>query len=392
MGKIITIMQISVLKSEISKVLKAQGYVIKPNGVFILKHGKDKESKRKAHELAKRERIATREDFIFSKADLVKNYLIDGKNLKIEKIEPQIIEVKSNTKEEDLFRWWNLVWWSVPYERGYGRQMRFIIWDSYHNAPMGLIGLQSPILSWSVRDKYLGITPENRDYWVNQSLTAQRIGALPPYNYILGGKLVALLMTSDLIREKFRNKYKNKKTLLESRILPSRLLFITTTGAYGKSSVYERLKFNEEKVAIFIGYTQGSGTFHIPNALYEKLIFYLEKKGIDTKRGFSSGPSRKLRLIDKALRSLGFINGATHGIKRAVYLFPLVKNLPEVIQENKRPIWVKRDIEEMTRFWKNRWAIPRAKRNNQYLDFVAEEFIGDTLRLVKKYKRTCVII
>jgi len=382
----------AVLKSEISKVLRMQGYLIKPNGVFILREGENKESKRKVHELAKKERIAIREDFIFSKVDLVKSYLINGKDLKIEKIEPQIVEVKPGTREEDLFKWWNLVWWSVPYERGYGRQMRFIIWDKYHNAPIGLIGLQSPILSWSVRDKYLGIKPENRDYWVNQSLTAQRIGALPPYNYILGGKLVALLMTSDLIRKKFQNKYKDKKTLLEGRILPSRLLFITTTGAYGKSSVYERLKFNEEKVAIFIGYTQGSGTFHIPNALYEKLISYLKKKGINTKRGFGSGPSRKLRLIDQALRDLGFINGATHGIQRAVYLFPLVKNLFELIQKGKKPIWVKRDIKEMTKFWKKRWAMPRSKRNNQYLDFVAEEFIEDTLKLVKKYKRTCTIV
>lgn len=379
------------LKYEVAEILKKQGYRIKPDGIFILRQN-NREAKRKAHDLAKAERIAIRENFIFEKSNLAKQYLVDGKNLKIEKIEPQLIEVESGTEQEDLFKWWNLIWWSLPYERGYGRQMRFIIWDKYHNAPIGLVGLQSPILSWSVRDRYLGISPEMRDFWVNQSLNAQRIGALPPYNDILGGKLVALLMTSDFVRKKFYNKYKNQKTILQRRVLPSRLLFITTTGAYGKSSIYTRLKFNNEEVAKFIGYTQGSGTFHIPNALYEDLITYLNKKGIDVKRGYGNGPSRKLRLIDQALQHLGFTSGATHGIQRAVYLFPLVKNLTEIILKSRRPICVHRDINQITNFWKIRWALPRAQRDKRYLDFNGEEFIKKTLVFVRQCKRTCQVI
>lgn len=379
------------LRYEITRILRKQGYRIKPNGVFVLKQ-EDKETKRKAHDFAKAERIAKRENFIFEKSELIKRYLINGKDLEIKKIEPQLIEVEPATEEEELFRWWNLIWWSVPYERGYGRQMRFIIWDKYHNVPIGLIGLQSPILSWSVRDDYLGISPKMRDFWVNQSMSAQRIGAFPPYNYILGGKLVALLMTSDTVRKKFENKYKGQRTILKKRKLPARLLFITTTGAYGKSSVYSRLKFNGEEVAKFIGFTQGSGTFHIPNALYEDLISYLEKKGVDVRRGYGNGPSRKLRLIDQALQHLGFTNGAMHGIQRAVYLFSLVKNLTAVIHENKRPRWVHRNTSELADFWKKRWALPRAQRDKKYLDFNGKNFMKETLQFVQQCKRTCQVI
>jgi len=379
------------LKREIALILKKQGYLIKPNGLFVLRNN-DRETKRKAHELAKAERITNQENFILEKSALAKLFLVDGKNLEVEKIEPKIIEVKPGTQYWDLFRWWNLIWWSLPYERAYGRQMRFMIWDKYHNAPIGLIGLQSPILSWSVRDNYLGIPPKTRDFWVNQSLSAQRIGALPPYNDILGGKLVALLMTADVIRKKFQNKYANQKTLLKKRKLPARLLFITTTGAYGKSSVYTRLKFKDNEVVKFIGYTQGSGTFHIPNALYEDLIDYLEKKGCDVRRGYGSGPSRKLRLIDQALQSLGFMSGATHGIQRAIYLFPLVKNLEDVIKTNKRPMWVHRTVCELTDFWKTRWSIPRTGRNKKHLEFSGEAFIRRTLRGLRYYKRICQII
>jgi len=97
-------------------------------------------------------------------------------------------------------------------------------------------------------------------------------------------------MTSDIIRKKFQKKYKDKKTLLLKRKLPSNLLFITTTGAYGKSSVYNRLKFQTEKVSEFIGYTQGSGTFHIPNALYEDLVLYLKKEDLIPKEVLATDP------------------------------------------------------------------------------------------------------
>jgi hypothetical protein len=330
------------LRREIRKILKKQGYVIKGNSFVLRKN--DRNSKRNVHLIAKAERIANKEDFIIEKIDFIKQYLLNGNRLEIEKIKPKIIEVQPYSKWEDLFRWWNLVWWSLPYEHAYGRQMRFVVWDQYHKAPIGLIGLQSPILNWSVRDEYLGISSETRDYWVNQSLSAQRLGALPPYNYILGGKLVAYLMTTDIIRKKFKKKYNRQKTILEGRKLPARLLFITTTGAYGKSSVYTRLKFKDEYVARFIGYTKGSGSFHIPNTLYEDLIGYLKNKGYDVRRGFGSGPSRKLRLIDQSLKLLGFENGATHGVQRAVYLFPFVKNLKEVIQNNAKLKWTHRNI------------------------------------------------
>ncbi len=376
------------LKREVSSILRRQGYILKPSGVFMLKND-EREEKRKAHEIAKAERVGASEQFLLDNFSLIQQHIIDGKDLDVAKIEPEIIEIKSGSKEEYFFRWWNIVWWSLPYEKAYGRQMRFIIWDKYHNAPIGLIGLQSPILSWSARDKYLDIKPDERDFWVNQSLNAQRIGALPPYNDIRGGKLVTLLMTAEIIRKKFQKKYKGQKTLLLGRKLPSNLLFITTTGAYGKSSVYNRLKFQGEAVSEFIGYTKGSGTFHIPNALYEDLMVYLKKRGFETKRGYGNGPSRKMRLIDQALQLLGFANGITHGIQRAVYLFPMAKNLKEVIRLGKMPAWHHRGIAEMTQFWKDRWAIPHAEKDKAYRDFSKNEFIEQTRKDLKKYKRLC---
>ncbi len=367
---------ISQLKSRIVTILNAQGYAVDKKGHFSLIQN-SRETRRRVHELAKAERIRPRISFIKRFSSVVGANIPNGSDIQVEKIDPLLIEIKPDSDEEEYFRWWNLVWWSLPYEKAYGRQMRYIIWDTYHNAVIGLIGLQSPILRWGVRDDYLNISLEQRDYWINQSLSAQRLGAVPPYNQILGGKLVSLLLTSNNIREDFRKKYYNKMTIMNRRKLPARLLFITTTGAYGKSSIYQRLKFKDEVVAKFIGYSHGSGSFHISNEIYDDLLMYLDRRGYNIKRGFGAGPSRKLRLIDTALGLLGFKDGAKHGILRAVYLFPLAKNLDNVIQFNKQPVWFDRPISDLTSFWKQRWAIPRVERDTSFRNFKASEFFDD---------------
>lgn len=375
------------MRKELVKILKKQGYQVGKSSFTL--NNIDRDKKREVHSLAKAERIGTRKDFIIRNVELIKRHLINGADLEVEKIKPRLIEVNPDSNWEVLFRWWNLVWWSLPYEHAYGRQIRFIVWDEYHKAPIGLIGLQSPILSWSVRDEHLGIPVDTRDYWVNQSLSAQRLGALPPYNQVLGGKLVAYLMTADTVRKKFKQKYFGIKTILKKRKLPARLLFITTTGAYGKSSVYTRLKYQEEYVARFIGYTHGSGSFHIPNSLFDKLVEFLASEGYDVTRGYGSGPSRKLRLITQALHLLGFENGSMHGVKRAVYLFPFTKNLNEVIQKKSRPKWNHRSIKSLTEHWKKRWALPRIQRDLSYRDFNGEDFIKDAINNLEHPEKIC---
>ena len=350
--------KIQSLIQEINTCLQDQGYTLS-DGVFALKQtGKD--ALRQTQAKATSERMTKRIPFIFDHRLLVHARMIDGRDVQTARITPQLIPVTRKTSWDIIFRWWNYTWWSVPYERPYGRQMRYIVWDAYHQAVIGLIGLQSPILAWAPRDQYLGITSKNRVYWVNQSLSAQRIGAVPPYHLILGGKLVAMLMTSDAVCQDFQKKYEQASTILQGQTLPASLLFITTTGAFGKSSLYTRLKFHQDWLAIFLGYTQGSGTFHIPDTVYYQLIELLRNRGVDVSRGFGSGPSKKLRLIRQGMRLLGFPDGGHHGVQRALYLFPMIRNLQAWIAgTDSSPIWCARKEDELTDYWKARWIEPR---------------------------------
>jgi len=370
----------SSLKKQINRTLQSQGYDIS-KGVFSLIRS-DRETLRRTHALAKKERIVGQTAFIHDHATFIRDHMIDGKDLNIENISPKLIQVTATSPWEKLFRWWNYVWWSMPYESAYGRQMRYIVWDEYHHTVIGLIGLHSPLLSWAPRDRYLGLPPAERDYWVNQSMSAQRVGAVPPYNIVLGGKLVAMLMTSDTVRQDFRNKYSKKSTVLQQRALPGNLLFITTTGAFGKSSLYTRLKFGEEWLASFIGYSHGSGSFHVPDTIYKQLLEVLSQRGVNVQRGYGHGPSRKMRLIRQGMDTLGYQNGIFHGVKRAIYLFPFARNLERLIAgKNRRPLWYHRQERDLTEFWKNRWILPRIDvRGDQLRHFSKKQFIDEQLR------------
>jgi len=369
------------LRKRIIQVLEEQGFKINPH---VRPRGHSKTTYRRIQQKAKFEQVFLHKKFLIDSMKKAWGYCRDGEEIIPEKISLELRQVQSGSFEEILFRWWNLVWWSIPYQHSYGRQMRFLLWDRFNNAPFGMICLQSPVLKMAVRDNYLCLPKDELDIWVNRSMNAQRVGALPPYNKLIGGKMVALALVSNEIREAYRRKYKNYTSIIKGRKLNPDLLFITTTSAFGKSSLYNRLKYNGEVVAQCLGYTQGSGSFHITEELYEELLVFLANKGVDVSRSFGHGPSRKLKLISLGFKYLGLPKFEYHGIKREFYLFPLVKNLSKVIQDDQEPIWVNHPFNKLVDYWKERWAIPRAERMPEWKNFSSDKFFKMTEKMLKQ--------
>jgi hypothetical protein len=358
----------------------SQGFRVNPH---LRPKSSSKPVLRQLHHTRRVEQIRSHRATLREVFDEVKEYSIEGRDLNPENIRLRLIEVRTGSTEARIYFWWNLVWWSIPYEQPIGRQIRFLLWDDGHNAPFGLLGLQSPPLNMEARDRFLKLAPSDLDYWVNQSLSAHRIGALPPYNALLGSKMVALTASCRELRQIYARKYKDTRTVLRKRHLPAKLLFVTTTSAYGKSSVYDRLTYNGQEVCTYLGLTKGEGTFQITDKLYESLLTFLKTKGTPIERkGFKKGTSRKLRLVDKALDILG-LDLLHHGIQRGVYLFPHAENLAGVVGFNKRPLWRNWTFAELFRFWHRRWAIPRSKRDQQWQTFVSTRFFKKASRLLK---------
>lgn len=370
------------LKKRIISAIKSQGFTIEGE---IKAKNNEKNTLKKIQEKKRKEQLKLHKNFLLENITKAQQFSISGNDVNPHKIELELIELKKKSDfYSKLFLWWNLVWWSIPYERPIGRQMRYLIWDKYHNAPFGLFYLQSPPIRSGVRDRFLGLNNGNNLYWVNQSLYGQRIGALPPYNELLGGKLVALSLTSNEVRDAYRIKYENKITLIEKHVIPNRLLFITTTSAFGKSSVYERIKYKDQNVSQFLGYTSGAGTFHISEELYKECLQFLEQNGIDIKRGYGTGPSRKLKLLSKAFSLLGIPNYNYHNIKRGYYLFSNVENLHQIIHENSEPIYYDRPFNDLFYYWLERWCIPRSVNSNKWKCFDSKKYIKNINNLLKK--------
>jgi len=68
---------------------------------------------------------------------------------------------------------------------------------------------------------------------LHHALDAFVLGSVPPYSSLLCGKLIALLVASDEVREAFRRKYGGRSSVITERTLDGSLALITTTSATG---------------------------------------------------------------------------------------------------------------------------------------------------------------
>jgi hypothetical protein len=124
-------------------------------------------------------------------------------------------------------------------------------------------------------------------------MDAYVLGALPPYNMLLGGKLIACLLRTRDIYDDFKDAYGGTKGIISKKEKKARLLAITTSSSMGRSSVYNRLKLDGIEYFKSIGYTGGWGHFHIPDDLFADFREYL--RAIDhsyaDRHRFGQGPN-----------------------------------------------------------------------------------------------------
>ncbi len=325
------------LRESLLKRLEELGFKVNPH---LHPPAGSKNSLKRIHEARRREVIEQYRE----RLEAVTPLIIDkyhGRVVEIEEIYPEIVPVERGTPLYEEFLWFSVLWWSLPHERAVGRVVRYMIYDRGNGLPMGLVTLMSPIMSVSARDKYLGICKEDRPYWVNQSLQGQRVGALPPYHRLGANRLVAMSLASSEVRRIYYDKYGSRKTWF-----PNRLLFVATFSAFGRSRMYEDLRYAGRNLSVFVGYTKGSGTFHLPDSVVRDMRKLLGRKAKKFRR------SKKLFSISRALIELGLRDFEYHGVKRGVYIFPHVKNLREVIVEGEGPKWIKVPFDSMVKHWR----------------------------------------
>lgn len=292
------------------------------------------------------------------------------------KIKPVLVHVGGHRSlEAKLFRVAR-GYWSMPHSKGYGRRLRFLVMDEHHEALIGILGLQSPSADLACRDRYLGVNKESKLQVVNNTLDAYTVGATPAYAPLLAGKLVAGFLCSPKIRQAYWRAYGAKLTTQLQMHIPQPLLAITTASAFGKSSIYNRLRFKDSLLAKPLGYTKGFGTVHLEH-LYPTMAQWLRAAGKHVPAGFGHGPKVRWQNIMHTLGGLGISRSyLEHGIRREVFIFELVDNLIDVCQRNETPSPIAFDDDAWASYWMDRWCLPRASRDPDWDCFDANALFG----------------
>jgi hypothetical protein len=361
--------RVATLKKRLRSHLKSLGFHKADDGTFTAP-GASKDVIRTIHSVQRDDRLAVNRDFISGHFSNLIKYFASGKDIDVARISPVLQRISSDTWETELFRLAALTW-SVPVSNGFGRRLRYLVWDNHNGKLMGIIAIGDPVFNLSVRDTLIDWDARARGERLVNIMDAYVLGALPPYNALLGGKLVACLIRSRDIYDDFAKAYGKTTGIISQQEKKARLLAVTTSSSMGRSSVYNRLKLGGIEYFKSIGYTGGWGHFHIPDSLFLDLREYLREIGhpyADLHR-FGQGPNWRMRTTRVALQALGFKNDMLrHGIQREVFICELANNALKLLHRGRgRPdLSSLLSAEEVANLAVERWMLPRSQRRPEF--------------------------
>jgi hypothetical protein len=217
-------------------------------------------------------------------------------------------------------------------------------------------------------------------------------GAVAPYSHLAAGKLVAMLAASPPVVAEYKNRYEGSPGIIASSMAgrpvgrPGNLCFIGTTSLYGRRpNQYDRLSMPAQFVGGRAGQsirfehiqdktdsrTKGVGTFHFSSKTLKGLERFVasRKGGWKVNNLFGEGTSPKLRGLRDGLIALG-LNAdelLIHGIERCMYGVKLAENVDRYLlgidaEPNWIFAWSGQSTTEVSKWWSERWAQPRASR------------------------------
>lgn len=248
-------------------------------------------------------------------------------------------------------------------------------------------------------------------------------GAVAPYNALLGGKLVCMLLSSPEVVQFYGKRYGDKASIIASSskgkpvFRPPNLVLLATTSLYGVgSSQYNRIHvplaelglkatprgFRPEPVLLpaadlkrepeltlsytELGMSRGFGSYHFSNASLEYLNNFIPRGGEIRKVNsiFGEGVNPLMRKLRDGLAvvKLPAEDLLRHGNARVVYGVPLAHNFREVLLGlDARPKYFlslrKADVQTraLGNYWTKRWLCGRITRPG-ILDEVARHTLA----------------
>jgi hypothetical protein len=224
-------------------------------------------------------------------------------------------------------------------------------------------------------------------------------GAVPPYNELLAGKLVSLLMVGPPVVNEYRRRYGRSPSVIASSmagrpiVRPADVVYVGTTSLYGqRPSQYDRITFEldcatkEPSASLryrYLGKTKGIGTIQFSDDTVNELARLLSQsnKGQRVNSVFGEGVNPRLRKIRDGLELLGLDSEIylDHGAPRLVYGVELARNTPDyLLGLATKPNWLFTEkcddmTSEMVRWWLARWVLTRVAREEVITRIAAQK-------------------
>lgn len=357
------------LKRKIRKHFTRLGFAKASDGTLV-RTDTGKDSVRQLHRMQRDDRIRAADRLLSEFLPTAISSFANGREINPTRIRLSLIRVEADTFEANLFRAASLTW-SVPVSNGYGRRLRYLVWDDAHDRLAGIFALGDPVFNLTVRDRLIGWSANDRSNRLVNLLDAYVLGAVPPYNMLLGGKAIACLVRSREVYDDFAHTYGSTTGIISGEEKRARLLAITTSSSMGRSSLYNRLKLDGVQYYQSIGYTVGWGHFHITDDLFVQMRDYLRLTNhpYADRHHFGQGPNWRLRTIRAALGQLGINESVLrHGIQREVFFCPLANNATHILETGcgLPDLSNLRTVAEISDLARERWIEPRAISRNEY--------------------------
>ena len=218
-------------------------------------------------------------------------------------------------------------------------------------------------------------------------------GAVAPYNRMLGGKLVALLLLSPQVAADNNRRYGDEPAIIRSqlkntRVVPDNtLVWLGTTSLFSHgSSQYERLRLPAGTIAPeqqeiryrYLGETTGYGTVQFADDTVRALDTVMRRRrGYREVNGvFGEGASPRLRKLRSGLDAIGFNASLTmlHHQGRRIYGVPLFPTAaaylcgldPSVPDYIRSPESREDASQRIAEFWRRRWLARRLEHEDSW--------------------------
>jgi len=166
------------LRRAISRVLRKQGYSVREN-TFQVPAGSSKDVFRRVNLLAVKHKLDLAKPRLARYEDCLLKYIANGAEVVPSQVTPRLVLVQPESEHELLFRY-ACLHWSIPVSPGYGRRLRFLVFDESNDKLIGLFGLGDPVFSLRARDAWIGWDFQTRKSNLYHVMDAYVLGAKLP--------------------------------------------------------------------------------------------------------------------------------------------------------------------------------------------------------------------